>query len=123
MPVVIRLSSIGRTRFFRAPPRRSSRVAQIARVEIFPWNDNFNTGLAEVDQQHRQLVSILNDLAMHVAFHPEDHAELNRILEALLDYTRYHFRTEEAIWHQHLPDDEEEARHLLGHRNFIETIS
>ena len=104
-------------------PAKAVEPAQIARIEIFPWNDNFNTGLAEVDQQHRQLVSILNDLAMHVAFHPEDHAELNRILEALLDYTRYHFRTEEAIWHQHLPDDEEEARHLLGHRNFIETIS
>ena len=104
-------------------PAREVEPAQIGRVEIFPWNDNFNTGLTEVDQQHHQLVSILNDLAMHVAFHPEDHAELSRILEALVDYTRYHFRTEEAIWHQHLPDDEEEARHLLGHRNFIETIS
>lgn len=104
------------------PPQELEKTPLVP-VEIFPWNDNFNTGLTEIDQQHHQLVSILNDLAMHVAFQPEDHAELNRILDALVDYTRYHFRTEEAIWHQYLPDDEEESRHLSGHRRFIEKIS
>jgi len=97
--------------------------AQVPRVEIFPWRENFNIGLAEIDQQHHHLVTILNDLAMHVAFHPDDSTELNRIFDALVEYTQYHFRTEEAIWHHHLRDDEEESRHLNGHRSFIEEIS
>jgi hemerythrin len=25
-------------------------------IEIFPWNHNFETGIAEVDAQHRRLV-------------------------------------------------------------------
>ena len=107
------------------PPQtvREVEPPKVARVEIFPWTDNFNTGLTEIDQQHHQLVTILNDLAMHVAFQPDDSREFNRILDALVEYTRYHFRTEESIWHQHLPDDEEELRHLGGHRSFIEKIT
>ena len=28
-------------------------------IDIFPWNDHFNTGLPEVDAQHHQLVQLL----------------------------------------------------------------
>ena len=37
-------------------------------IDIFPWDDNFNTGLPTVDEQHRKLVALLNALAGHVAF-------------------------------------------------------
>ena len=35
--------------------------------EIFPWNRNFETGIDDIDQQHRVLVNILNRLAWHFA--------------------------------------------------------
>lgn len=40
----------------------------VQHIDIFPWDDNFNTGLTEIDEQHRKLVQLLNALASHVAF-------------------------------------------------------
>ena len=36
-------------------------------IDIFPWNENFDTGLAGIDEQHRELVRLLNEVAAHVA--------------------------------------------------------
>ena len=90
-------------------------------IDIFPWNDNFNTGLEEIDQQHRKLVALLNRLANHVAF-KTGIPGLSEILDELTDYTVYHFETEEAIWHQYLADDETENRHKESHKSFVATI-
>ena len=38
-----------------------------ANVDIFVWSDKYNTGLAEVDAQHRTLVALLNELISHLA--------------------------------------------------------
>ncbi len=40
----------------------------IAHAEIFPWNDNFATGIEAIDSQHHKLVDLLNKLASHMAF-------------------------------------------------------
>jgi len=90
-------------------------------IDIFPWDDNFNTGLAEVDAQHRRLVELINQLAGHMAF-GLDKLELDRIFEELVAYTDYHFSTEEAIWHRYLAGEVEEAGHLKTHGNFINTL-
>lgn len=91
------------------------------RIDIFPWNDNFDTGIAEIDGQHRQLVILLNQLASHVAY-SSDPAELNDILDELVRYTIYHFETEEAIWHSHLASAPGVLRHLRLHGDFAATI-
>jgi len=90
-------------------------------IDIFPWDNNFNTGLAEVDAQHRRLVGLINQLASHLAL-GLDKIELERIFDELVAYTDYHFSTEEAIWHQYLPGDSEEEGHLKGHGKFISTL-
>lgn len=90
-------------------------------IDIFPWDENFNTGLTEVDAQHRKLVELINQLASHVAF-SVDKLELDRIFDELVAYTGYHFSTEERIWHTYLAGAEEEESHLQAHKNFIETI-
>jgi hemerythrin-like metal-binding protein len=90
-------------------------------IDIFPWDDNFDTGLPKVDEQHRMLVRLLNELASQVALH-SDSVSLDAILDELAAYTVYHFETEEAIWRRHLAGDETEARHREGHRRFVDTI-
>ena len=79
-------------------------------IDIFPWDDNFNTGLPTVDEQHRNLVRLLNDLAGQVAFKSDD-LVLDRLFDELADYTVYHFTSEEAIWREFLNDDEHEVAH------------
>ncbi len=90
-------------------------------IDIFPWNDNFNTGISKIDEQHRKLVQLLNMLASHVAFH-SDIPALNIIFEELADYAVYHFQTEEEIWHEYLPDDPSESSHKAVHDSFVTQV-
>jgi hemerythrin-like metal-binding protein len=90
-------------------------------IDIFPWDDNFNTGLPTVDEQHQKLVQLLNLLASQVAF-KLDTPQLSKIFDELADYTVYHFATEEAIWHAYLPGDDAERRHLETHKRFVQTV-
>jgi len=29
-------------------------------IDIFPWNENFNTGITLIDEQHKMLAEIVN---------------------------------------------------------------
>jgi hypothetical protein len=91
-------------------------------IDIFPWDDHFNTGLAEVDEQHRRLVALINLLASHVAYGSAP-AELDRIFDELANYTVYHFATEEGIWRRHLANELTEAKHREVHANFIREVT
>ncbi len=90
-------------------------------TEIFPWNDNFKTGIPRIDEQHHRLVDLINMLASHLA-HQSDIHTLNSIFTELSEYAAYHFRTEEDIWSQYFQEDEQEAEHKKVHHSFIETV-
>ncbi len=90
-------------------------------IDVFPWNDYFNTGIATIDEQHQKLVQLLNRLASHMAFH-SDVQTIDIIFQELADYTVYHFQAEEAIWHQHFPEDSLETQHKEEHKDFISTV-
>jgi hemerythrin-like metal-binding protein len=90
-------------------------------IDVFPWDDNFNIGLPEVDAQHRRLVVLINRLVSHVAF-GLDKLELDKIFDELVAYTDYHFTTEEAVWHEYLAGDAEEEGHLRGHGEFVTSL-
>src|SRR5574343_290520 len=91
-------------------------------IDIFPWDDNFNTGLPTIDEQHRNLVRLLNLLASHVAFR-SDELLLDRLFDELSDYTVYHFTCEEAIWGEFLPDDQYEIEHRKTHAFFVQEVT
>jgi hypothetical protein len=91
-------------------------------IDIFPWDDNFNTGLPKVDEQHRKLVQLLNVLASHVAFQSAI-PQLNEVFDELADYTVYHFQTEEAIWKTYLGDDPAEVEHRATHARFVAEVT
>ncbi|RCW68375.1 diguanylate cyclase (GGDEF)-like protein/hemerythrin-like metal-binding protein [Marinobacter nauticus] len=86
--------------------------------EIFPWNRNFETGIDDIDQQHKVLVNILNRLAWHFA---SDTSELtsDQILDELLSYAAFHFKFEEAIWNKALSEDEMARNHHDAHQMFF----
>jgi hemerythrin-like metal-binding protein len=90
-------------------------------IEIFPWNENFATGIATIDAQHRKLITLLNTLVSHMAFQSEA-PELNRIFGELKDYAAVHFQTEEAIWHRHFQGDAWELGHQHAHTDFVAQV-
>lgn len=90
-------------------------------IDIFPWNDNFNTGLPTLDAQHRKLVDLLNSLASHVAF-PGDGTRLERVFDELVDYTVQHFAHEEGLWQQFVGGDTLEVSHQRVHQDFVDEV-
>jgi hemerythrin-like metal-binding protein len=91
------------------------------KVEIFPWNDNFKTGIEEIDLQHRRLIELLNLLVSHLAYQA-DVPTLNAIFDELRDYTVVHFQTEERIWEKHFHGDPWLSWHKSSHTGFIEKV-
>jgi hemerythrin-like metal-binding protein len=61
---------------------------------LFPWKDEYSTGITEIDDQHKSLIKMINDLyeAMQDG---SGGAMLTPLLVALADYTENHFTTEE----------------------------
>jgi len=90
-------------------------------VEIFPWNHNFETGITEIDTQHKRLVELLNLLVSHLTFQTNV-AGLNDIFEQLKEYTIIHFQTEEAIWHEAFADDTLVTDHQQVHTHFVAEV-
>lgn len=90
-------------------------------IDIFPWDDNFNTGLPSVDAQHRKLVVLLNELATHVAFR-KSALRLDTLFDGLADYAAFHFASEEEIWQTHLGGDPLELGHREIHADFVAEV-
>ena len=91
-------------------------------IDIFPWDDHFDTGLEIIDTQHKKLVELVNLLARAVAF-KSDELHLNQIFDELLKYTVYHFDSEEMIWEKYVQNDLMEEEHKKIHQEFVDTIA
>jgi hemerythrin len=63
---------------------------------LLKWSDAFNTGVADIDEQHKELVTILNRLKTSIANRTSRQA-CGRILDELVEYTQMHFRFEEGL--------------------------
>ena len=90
-------------------------------LEIFPWNENFATGIESIDNQHKTLLNLLNKLVSYLAYQAEAPA-LNSVFEQLKQYTATHFSDEEAIWQQYFKDDSWFEWHKHSHIDFIAEV-
>jgi len=90
--------------------------------EIFPWNRNFESGLALVDEQHKELVRIINHLATHLGKQSSP-VELNQVFADLAAYADYHFKTEESLWAPVYGDDPDYISHKGTHDSFMVKVA
>ena len=88
--------------------------------EIFPWNHNFDTGIAIIDEQHRKLINLLNKLAGCLI--QDDNIRYIDIFDELAAYARYHFETEEAIWESSFANDSWIKKHRESHSCFMPQV-
>ena len=80
------------------------------------WNESLRVGVGIVDEQHKELVRLVNEL--HDAMtQGQGHARLESTLKGLTDYTVTHFRTEEDYFASLGYDDA--ASHKREHDSFI----
>jgi hemerythrin len=89
---------------------------------FFEWRDSFSVGIPQIDVQHRVLIGFIND-ANRLLKEPEAAAEMDRVLDNLMDYAKVHFAYEETLLRQSgyalLPEHEREHR---GYRVTVERL-
>ena len=69
----------------------------------YQWDSNLETGYEKVDNQHKQLIAVLNDLIEASKEGKKD--EVFKVLEFLNSYTIIHFKTEEDLQLKYEYDD------------------
>lgn len=84
------------------------------------WSTAFETGIFEIDNQHRRLVDLNNQLDLQI--NHEDPAAIRAALEALLDYTKTHFSYEENLLKLAKYSSKELKQHRKKHELFIEKL-
>jgi hemerythrin len=91
-------------------------------MKLIDWNTKFETGIIEVDQQHKFLVELINHFGLLVSQQKVDHKHLEQVFSELLDYTRYHFQEEEKIIYDAGIDSRHVETHVKEHRGFVDEI-
>jgi hemerythrin len=81
----------------------------------YEWSSALETGFPEIDEEHKQLVSALNDLLIACG-HGGHRSEIKKTLDFLVAYTVKHFADEEAFQLRHKYPDYE--RHKQLHEDF-----
>lgn len=88
-------------------------------MPLFLWKRSYETGIPEIDYDHRQLVGIINEL--YEAMKTGQGCEvINRTIDRLLEYSRRHFASEEGFMRACAYPDT--AGHEQSHREMTERI-
>jgi len=89
---------------------------------MFNWSENYETGINEIDEQHRKLVAIgakLEDM-LYVGHSIDYYDYIIETINELRDYTEYHFSFEEKKMEERGYDRFE--LHRMEHLYFIKRI-
>ena len=96
-------------------PARS--IANI--TDLMPWGPDIMIGIKRVDDQHKVLVRMINDL--HRAMKTrQGKPALEKIMAELVDYTVMHFGMEEELFAKY--GYEEEVQHKAIHKKFVDQV-
>lgn len=89
----------------------------------FDWQPEMATGIAEVDEQHKQLLSMGRDIEqlLQIECIGTTDEQLLDIVCGFRDFTAYHFYTEEVLMEQ--SGYEKLSRHRLEHQEMIKAVS
>ncbi len=96
-------------------------IIEILELNKMPisWLNVYNTGIAKIDEQHKKLVQMINDLES--AQGKENEAQIIRdIFYRLVDYTHYHFTQEEMLMGE--AEYPKTSTHKQQHKILVEEI-
>jgi len=75
-------------------------------TELFKWSDDFSVNIQAVDDQHKILVDLINQLHLAIIEH-HGKATAGEVLDRLSEYISTHFTLEESLMRQtHFPEFE-----------------
>jgi len=84
------------------------------------WESSYDTGVEEIDEQHRILVNTINEADEKLSADTSQET-LEAITKDLLSYALYHFETEEEMMQEHNYkgfNQSDYESHMQQHRDF-----
>ena len=92
---------------------------KLSNKSYLEWKDEYSVGIDSIDQQHRRLVNLINQLHTAVTYSTGEEFE-REALDELVDYTKTHFTYEEGLMEQNgYPDFEP---HKAQHKEMIQQV-
>ena len=85
------------------------------------WSNNYSVGIKEIDDQHKELLDLVNDLFTHSSGNErEERAYFKEVIHGAVSYVKTHFATEEKLLlSMKFPGY---AEHKKTHDEFVLTI-
>jgi hemerythrin-like metal-binding protein len=90
------------------------------RTSFINWQDGYSVNVRELDQQHRMIILMLNELNEALE-RGQDQADLEKILDGFLSFSLEHFNTEEDLFEMYCYPFA--CTHKAEHDAFRQTIS
>jgi hemerythrin len=86
--------------------------------ELITWSDTFSFGIKLIDDQHKELVDLVNEMFFHATGNAEqEHEYFSKVIQKAVHYIKVHFATEEKMMRAiYYPDY---AEHKRCHDCFI----
>ncbi|PVZ68214.1 GGDEF domain-containing protein [Pelagibaculum spongiae] len=88
-------------------------------MDSFCWNEQFTTGLDEVDFQHKNLVDLINSYGAHLKENDLSAEFIEQVFQQLFEYAQYHFTDEEQSMLSKGVDSRHCDKHILEHHGFL----
>jgi hemerythrin len=86
------------------------------------WKSRYGVGVQEIDEQHKKLVEILNELIAYASEYPgKQNRDIKPTLRKIIEYKTTHFETEEKYFS--LFGFEGANEHIEAHREFDQKVS
>lgn len=70
-------------------------------MPLISWSKEYELNIAEIDNQHKKLFEIANSILHAIRSVEYDKKHIDAILKELVEYTKYHFATEERYMAEH----------------------
>ncbi len=78
----------------------------LVKKSYLEWNDSYSVGIESIDNDHKKLIHLINNLQTAVDYKTDKQFE-KQTLDEVIDYTKYHFGREEKLMEEHnYPDFE-----------------
>ena len=88
-------------------------------IEAMPWKDSYSVNVKSIDEQHKKLVSIINELN-NAMLYEKGRSVIGKVLKDLVDYTVSHFDYEEKLMEKNGYSDLE--NHKKIHKDLLKTV-
>ncbi len=99
-----------------------NKSAEQSHFPVFQWEGQYNIGIAEIDEQHRHLLDLINRLSAQLLKGGLTPEERQDYLSQVVAYSHYHFADEEHFMEEAGLDAGYVSSHKQIHRQFVHQL-